>query len=291
MKPRFFTTLLCALLTYTAFSQNYMSLLDGTELQYCYREFSATYHANFTLSISDTINFPPLGNVKRTYFSPFSPIDSSRYLLENDFGRVWFYDENTFSGPALIYDFSLNEGDIVQVATGDHHFNGGFTSTVIEVVEIDIYVSPSGTSHKRLHIHHINGGVWYPYNTWIEGVGATSGGLLYAFSPSDPDIQLNEARKDSELIYEETQFGCVVAVEPAQQAGILLWHQNNTIHIERPNEQAADFFVYDITGRLLYTQKIGQYTNIDIDLPNGVYVGYFREDSGEQYSGKFLVTD
>jgi len=82
-----------------------------------------------------------------------------------------------------------------------------------------------------------------------------------------------------------------VSITPITQSNISLWHQNNTIHIERPNEQATTFFVYDMNGKLVHKQDIRQNISINIDLSHGVYVGLFRENSGEQYSGKFVVAD
>jgi len=290
MKPRFFTTLLCAFLTCSAFSQNYVSLLDGTELQYCISDFSSTYHSNYTLSIVDTVNFSDIGDVKKAYFSPYSPLDSSKYLLENDAGQVWFYDENNLSEPELVYDFSLNTGDTISVIAGDHHLQFDLYYTRIVITETDAYISPLGGVYKRLYIDHIDDDVLYSNNVWIEGIGADYGGLLYSLAPSDPGIRLNQARRAGQLIY-ESELDCLVAVESVEQAGISLWYQNNTIRIERPNEQAADFFVYDMNGKLIYTQEIRQNISININLPNGVYVGYFRENSGEQYSGKFVVAN
>jgi len=293
MNPRFFTTLFCTLFTCTAFSQIYSCILDGIELQYCNQEFQSTYSTNFSLSVTDVIDWNGVGYVKKAYFSPYTPVDSTKYLLENESGQVWFYDENNFSGPALIYDFTLNAGDTISVASGFFQFTEGFEYSRIEVTGTDMYISPSGTVHKRLYIRHIDGiaeGVWYENNVWIEGIGATSGGLLYSFAPSDPGIWLNKTWKAGELIY-ESELDCVVAVESVEQAGISLYYQNNTIRIERPNERPAMFFVYDMNGKLVDKQEVRQNTNISIDLPRGVYVGLIQEDSGEQYSGKFVVAN
>lgn len=290
MKSRIFTTFLCCLSFCFAFSQNYSSLLDGVDLQYCNNEFTNIYQTNFSLSITDTIDWDSIGYVKKAYFSPYSPNDSSRYLLENDFGQVWFFDENNLSAPGLIYDFSLNVGDTTSILSGDHHLQFDVYYSTVVITETDTYTSPSGSIHKRLYINHIDGYVVYGDNVWIEGIGAITGGLLYSLTPSDPHITLNEVRRTGELIY-DSEIECVVAVESIEQADISLWHQNNTIHIKRPNEQAAIFFVYDMNGKLVHTQEVRQNTSIGIDLPRGVYVGFFRENSGEEYSGKFVVAD
>jgi len=380
MKLRFFTTLLCFLFTYSAFSQIYHSILDETDFEYWNHEFEDIYCTDYYVSIAENLDWDVIGNVQKAFFSPYSSNDSSRYLLENSFGQVWYFHENNFSTPQLIYDFSLNEGDTTSVITGTH-FGSGYHSTRIVVTETDNYISPFGTTHKRLHIEHIDYDVWYPYNVWIEGIGAISGGLLYTLAPSDPHIELNKVWKAGELIYDQQKYCGVVdcnvytpnetsttentlnltwvgtletepmyfevdtrvagsawqtqnveantayitdmqentlyewrvrkfcngyysayseerqflndpmSVQSIEQVGISLWYNNNVIHIKRPNEQSTSFFVYDINGKLVHTQNIEQNTSININLPYGVYVGFFQENSGKQYSGKFVVAD
>ena len=384
MKPRFFTTLLCSLFICFSFSQeynissnkknfnadDYVPMLSGTNWQVFTFDFSITYCSAYTADSSFV--FPGMDNAYQLR-SIISPYESQYWLFEDvATQRVWFYRENSsMTAPELIYDFSLNVGDFVEVTSG----NSG-PSIPLMVTEVSYYNSPIGPL-KRLVLED------FPCRgqiVWIEGIGCTETIIYPYLAFCDPIPYVDKVWKNNELIYDigyecsdvctvsymteseirddyarlswarslaygwydvvrwrevsaqqwieevvdttvyeleninpntmyewqvakycgdpEPYYSAIrqfmtdpVSVTSTEEDNISLWHQNNIIRIERPHEQPADFFVYDMNGKLIYTQQIRQNTSIDIHLPNGVYVGYFREKSGEQYSGKFVVSD
>lgn len=384
MKPRFFTTLLCSFFICFSFSQdniyslneeslnedNYVPMLSGTNWQIFTFDFSITYCTAYTADSSYV--FPGMDNAYQ--IRSMSSSYPSKYWMFEDVAteRVWFYREDVgMTAPELIYDFSLNVGDFVQVTSGG---NGAPIS--LTVTEVSYYNSPIGPL-KRLVLED------FPCRgpiEWIEGIGCTETIFYPYLAFCDPIPYVDKVWKNNQLIY-DTGYECSdvcavsymseneirddyarlswgrslaygwydmirwrevgaqewveevvdnttyeltdlnpnamyewqiakycsepdlyysamrqfmtdpVSVTSIQEGNVSLWHQNNTIRIERSNEQPADFFVYDMNGKLIYTQEIRQNTSIDINLPNGIYVGYFREKSGEQYSGKFVVAD
>ncbi|HET8963246.1 MAG TPA: T9SS type A sorting domain-containing protein, partial [Chitinophagales bacterium] len=66
---------------------------------------------------------------------------------------------------------------------------------------------------------------------------------------------------------------------------------NKNIYIQLKEYNDAEYFIYDISGRLVYNAKIKNPTTIcNIELP-GVYLINIKTAEGKQFSKKLVVAE
>lgn len=149
-------TLLLFLLAGTAslHGQDYVPLLDTNKVWNIFEDYFTwgnTYPHYLARCETDTTRFI----VKKKFTEQV--IAELGYLREDTVTKKVYYTNINEGNEVLLYDFSLEEGDILQG---------------MEVIKVDSIKLLDGTYRKRIVFHNY-------YNTWIEGIGNLLGGLLW----------------------------------------------------------------------------------------------------------------
>lgn len=199
----------------------------------------------------------------------------------------------------LLYDFSVNKGDTVEVLVGGFAYEGTLKYVVKDVFYETI--QPSGESRKHIHLDPIK--VESPYYldeilnrsiTWIEGIGNT----YYEFIPTNLMSigfgKLMCATEGDELIY-STELGrkyeCYVdtvidrtALDMIDCVNIHLVVKEDMLRVES-NDGINHIAIYDPQGKqILQSPK----SSVDISsLSSGLYLVNIRTDKG-LWSDKFV---
>ncbi len=157
------------------------------------------------------------------------------------YGGHYMYD-------ALVYDFSLNEGDQVTV-------NTEFTLTVDSVDHVEI----GSELRKRLFMCHspeFNFG-----EIWIEGIGSNAG-VLYSGTYGYPDFdnKLLCVKKNDTLLYQNPLYNSCYIISDIEENSLnskkVMVYPNpasNKLNIEVDNFIKAELL--DVNGKLIKTEN------------------------------------
>lgn len=176
----------------------------------------------------------------------------------------------------LLYDFSLNEGDSVQVRNPITPFpsNGGYF--VLDSIRNKNLAN--GNAHRHFYLSPTASNTISTENiVWIEGVGSLS--MINA--PSGvADIngtgKLSCMFKDNELVYQDLDSisACVQTLSnnsfenTPKKTPYWYYNKDNGLYYLANAADVKHIEVYDVSGRLVLSQKISHHSDIiEIDLP------------------------
>ncbi len=183
------------------------------------------------------------------------------YMREDTVSRKVYYRSIYDDESTLLYDFSLEEGDTVQL-----YGDPGQKYTVLQVDSIELL---NGDFRKRwvfsLQFYHTNA-------VWIEGIGNTT---IYLLNPGDLDGSTIETvtlccYENEELVYmNDTYNTCYldwVNVSETNIETIKVYPNPARDHITISAEAGAKLKVhmYNIQGRLILKQQIENHETFDI---------------------------
>lgn len=82
-----------------------------------------------------------------------------------------------------------------------------------------------------------------------------------------------------------------VSVNNAESLNAVVYSFNKNIYIQLKEYNDAEYFIYDISGRMVYNEKIKNATTIcNIELP-GLYLINIKTAEGKQFSKKLVVAE
>jgi hypothetical protein len=126
-------------------------------------------------------------------------------IREDTINKQVFYKYGEIEG--LIYDFSLEVGDTVQV--DNQYFNYHVVSLVVDSIDM---VDVNGIIRKRFFLFGIQNPMmdpYYPDEIWIEGIGSNFG-IMYSgagvFGWGGGTVKLLCASQNDNTIYMDTLF-------------------------------------------------------------------------------------
>lgn len=213
------------------------------------------------------------------------------YLREDTLSRRVYYRSIWDDESALLYDFSLEEGDTIQL-----YGDPGHKYTVLQVDSVELL---NGDVRKRW-IFSLE--FYYTNAVWIEGIGNTT---IYLLNSGDLDYCTVETvtlcvHENEELVYMNDTFDTCyldwvnvsetdiesIKVYPNPTKGQITFsipnvssHKNPTLHIINSFGQ---------TVKVLCIQE--KQTQIDITgLPAGSYFYWFYDGKHQLYAGKIVL--
>mgnify|MGYP006284491749 CR=1 FL=1 len=188
------------------------------------------------------------------------------YLTEDTITRKVFYTDMYGGEEMLLYDFNLVAGDSF------------YYSWVIEVDSIQLL---DGTYRKRIVFDD-------GYNSWIEGIGNSWGGLLWL----EWDIKQNLPAyaillchyENDTLLYFDDRYGTCNYNYTQNNAETLEksitpiiypnpFSQKLSILLERVNGQRIDLIIKTLDGRQVFNATLNSENSLDLSfLSKGIYL-------------------
>ena len=267
--------------------QEYVPLIDTSRIWNVAELFPHGGGAlNYEYLFGDTVT---IGNT--LYFEVKVNSEVFGYMREDTLSRRVYYRSIWDDESALLYDFSLEEGDTIQL-----YGDPGHKYTVLQVDSVELL---NGDVRKRwifsLEFYHTNA-------VWIEGIGNTTICLL---NSGDLDYCTVETvtlcvHENEELVYMNDTFDTCyldwVNVSETDSETIRVFpnpatgqtslsipnvssHKNPTLHI---------FNSYGQTVKVISIQE--KQTQIDLtDLPADIYIYRFTEGRDQLKTGKIIL--
>ena len=216
--------------------------------------------SNYEYFFGDTISIDEALYVKVKSRFP-DKTDLHGYMREDTASKKVYYRSIYDDESTLLYDFSLEEGDTVQL-----YGDPGQKYTVLQVDSIELL---NGDFRKRwvfsIQFYHTNA-------VWIEGIGNTT---IYLLNSGDLDGSTIETvtlccYENEELVYmNDTYNTCYldwVNVSETNIETIKVYPNPARDHITISAESGAKLKVhmYNILGRLILKQQIENHESIDI---------------------------
>ena len=215
------------------------------------------------------------------------------------------YNEEIEETESLLYDFSLNLGDTIEVANFDEADRAGYIQYVkyVRVESIGIYKFDGSHSYVTLYdtdsIFSLNNGEQRKrillngiheslQQSWIEGIGSSDGPFVHAhFSGLEyMPKRLLCYNENEECLYKQSSFDydedddCFTNYYPdnvvENNDNDIMIYPNPTddfINIENPSGSEYSIDIYNDKGQKLISQSSSGISNINIsDLPCGLYI-------------------
>ena len=215
------------------------------------------------------------------------------------------YNEEIEETESLLYDFSLNLGDTIEVANFDEADRAGYIQYVkyVRVESIGIYKFDgshsyvtlydtdsifclnNGEQRKRILLNGIHESL---QQSWIEGIGSSDGPFVHAhFSGLEyMPKRLLCFNENDECLYKQSSFDydedddCFTNYYPdnvvENNENDIMIYPNPTddfINIENPSGSEYSIDIYNDKGQKLISQSSSGISNINIsDLPCGLYI-------------------
>lgn len=213
--------------------------------------------------------------------------------LREDAKRIYFYNNITAS-ETLLFDFNLQPGDTVH--------QGTFNFIVRNIDSVNI----SGTYHKRFHFRTYEGAAW-AFGSWIEGIGNSDVGGLLESVLSQPTCDCGSNiicfKQEGTWLYHNSNYASLDCVPDAlsigdmEMRGITVTLSPNPVTGASILKITTDhmltrFSIYNMTGALVYTQKISNGNTVSIhkeNYANGIYWYRVQDNKGHTTVGKFVV--
>jgi hypothetical protein len=283
----------------TVWSEHFKAPVSTSLTSYYYRNILAnkdttigakTYHQLF-YSHSDTV------------YSENSSAVYNGGIRES--GQQVFYLPKDSANEYLLYDFSLQVGDMIKYdySAFSHQMGLGPMDSLF-VSSIDSVLILDGSYRKRINFS-FRCTPPYPltWTYWIEGVGNNMGLLcpIAALPTNGLKYLLGCLKQNNEIIYYDNLFdNCY----PVNQS-VLEYSKQNEILIspnpvldyckiqwENGNVQFDRILISDVYGRIVFSKKIDQNNDIIIDCRNfgqGMYLVNIVDRIGSQLTSKLLI--
>jgi len=199
-------------------------------------------------------------------------IDELGYLREDTVARKVYYTDLTGDNEILLYDFSLDVGDIFQGMLWP-----------LEVLEVDSIQLHDGTLRKRIKLY----GEIPQY--WIEGIGNTWGGLIWTdWNPTafHESAHLLCYFENDSILYRNELFSydcdyCYISVntETTGNSPIPKFYPNpftQKVSIAMDNllhGETLELEIKTLEGRTVYRETISSNTTLNLSfLYKGIYL-------------------
>jgi hypothetical protein len=288
------TLLLLILITFSLKSQEYYSLL---EINKSWNVLSVQYIPGdpYYDTTYSTISYKLMGDTLINSLSYFKLYKSEEefpenwtidaFLREDDQKKIWMLKEIN-EEEYLLYDFDIQQGDVIEV---------GYYDPVSLTVDSITVVEVGGTDRLKY---------WFSYDdyykeTWITGIGSSKGII---FSGSTFIVGgwywLLCASQQEEVYYSNPNYeSCylVTSIESLTNPSLLTYPNpaENIIRFEMPeSQQNSIVFISDIQGRNIAELFIDShldhfYWNCK-NVKSGIYF-YRTEINDHIYQGKILI--
>ena len=259
-------------------SQDYIPLLDNQnewQLLYCYGEDCAkdSYYTD-----GDTISNGKTYKILDGYH-----FISRTFWLRENVAEKKVYLKTSFDAPdqeTLLYDFSLEEGDSIQMLNPITPFPEDLGYFKLDSIRMKprlenensrfFYFSPTESNEDGFGFLPI----------WVEGVGSLS---LINAPGGNPDYygvgQVSCFWKNSTLFYHDDEFesNCqsVLNIKEIMKSKIQFAVNQQKIGVLTSAEKVNRLAIYDLNGKLLKTLKSNGKSRIEInlsDLMKGIYI-------------------
>jgi len=271
--------------TASTWQMYWLSMVSSDDETFAHRLLS---EVNF----NDTLYFPV---EKFSYCGDAIILDIEFYLRE-DSGK-WYqrYNQNDFE--KLLFDFTLNVGDVVSL----HSWDGTYGVQTLQVISIDAVTMYDGSIRNQWTLQYSENSDLAGYTEiWIEGMGNQSTGLIHSLSLTCIDLNtvLHCFLELEERLYPAYEFpegvDCCTPVgltETLASAEIILSPNPATSEL---NIQCAasiqSIKVSDLTGRIVFSsQPYNSSTKICIEsLSTGCYLLSVASENGTIETLKFI---
>ena len=258
------------LITVTNYGQDFAPV--GATWHYSYTETSPPFNQSYILieSVKDTIILGK--NAKKLSQTHYQSSSNSIFLgyefIYSDSNKVYLYKYNKFN---LLYDFNAVQGDTIFVIEPLFMNCGGNGDTLIPfLVDSVKLINISGFQKKIQFVTNLEIG-WNFGGKFIESIGSN-----YFLFPTDcvapPHIDSLRCYNDSLLSYQLVNDCEEIITSIKENTNIFHQYEfQNTIYntLNLPDIK-GDIFIYDIQGKLLFSEKIKP--TIPINLKNGIYI-------------------
>ena len=271
--------------------QKYVTLIDTTRtwnVAELYPHGGGALNYEYLFGDTVTIENTLYVEVKAKWFDTSEVFG---YMREDTLSRRVYYRPTIHSNESLLYDFSLEEGDTIQL-----YGDPGHKYTVLQVDSVELL---NGDVRKRW-IFSLE--FYYTNAVWIEGIGNTT---IYLLNSGDSDGSTITTvtlccYENDELVYMNDTFDTCyldwvnvsetdidsIKVYPNPTKGQIKFsipnvssHKNPTLHIINSFGQ---------TVKVVSIQE--KQTQIDITgLPAGSYFYWFYDGKHQLYAGKIFL--
>ncbi len=224
-------------------------------------------------------------------------INSNDWIRE-DSSKVYIYTNNTFSaeysdyytGEYLLFDFSLSTDDSVYLYREDYIDGDWIHGGKFYIIDVDS-VKIEGINCKKIYLsQERNGNIDFDvYETWIEGVGSSTGFLESASYMSECGREMLCVKQGDIVLYSsDYSANCYLdyGLSNIDKLDIRIYPTlaKDLITIES-NAYPINISIINLNGNLLKNIQIYNSDNIDISvLPSGLYTIVINN----LYSTKFI---
>lgn len=182
----------------------------------------------------------------------------------------------------LLYDFDLEEGDVVPAPYKEPE--------IVVVTEVDTVETAFGP-RKRIIM---------PGDTWIEGIGSIERYVECPLSPVplyDLGIRFNYQKQGAEIVYKTDGFWfkenecetSLFPILPAAQDIRISQPAQGVLCITTDAEEAFDVDIYDLSGQQLLSLQGTSGQHLDVSaLPDGMYIAVLHFADGTRHSEKVV---
>lgn len=264
------------------YSQDYYPLVEEDK---SWNVMAVAFYPPFDTTFS-TITYKFLGDTiinTETYKKLYSSNEENptnwnlwRFMREDTNKRVWL-KKNAEADECLMYDFSISEGDSIQV---------GYGEPVYLYVDSITYVTVNGTLRPK---HWMSCKVMPDYReTWIEGIGSNKGivnsGSAFVVGGWSWLLCMSEGE---ELIYMNPNYNsCYLVTDIREKNNALIQVYPNPAKNKLKIENIENFRIESISIINLTGQKIKQFepkkTHLDISgITSGIYFLKITFEKGE----------
>lgn len=209
------------------------------------------------------------------------------YIREDTIQKTVYFKKGEFSDEKLLYDFSIGEGDQIELPD--------FTSHSYTVEKVDSIMLLDGKKRKRITLVP---GYQFGNIIWIEGIGNITGYLVDPVSTGLGTIEkyLLCAYESDALIYQEEflDFNTCVLFSTNNEE---FMHKEEAFLFPNPSKDyfrisgiAGNTYMLQIihpTGKIILEQKVSAGENVDVsNLKQGIYIVRISDNENNLKSHK-----
>jgi hypothetical protein len=221
-------------------------------------------------------------------------------LIREDNQKVYYIPENS-TNEFLLYDFSLAQGNTVELTTSYYYVEDTFTFYVNQVDFVEI----NGINLKRMQLTDVPPYNNYVYDTWIESIGSLNGFFNRGIRPTGGSSNLLCYSKNNEIFYQNPLFAecyydnndldylkeILSSVSEIENNDFSIYpNPVSDILVLSSSETVSDMEIFNSSGQKVYFEQLKNNQNeiVVSFLTKGLYVLKIHKMNGQTLFYKFV---
>lgn len=244
------------------------------------------------VSFNDTLYYP----VEKFSYCGDAIIPEIEFYLREDSGK-WYQRYNQEDFEKLLFDFTLGVGNEVSL----HSWDGTYGVQNLQVISIDEVAMYDGSQRNQWTLQYAENSDLAGYTeTWIEGIGNQSTGLIHSLSLTCIDLNttLHCFLEQDDRLFPNYEFpngiDCCTPVDISEIFDVgepRLWPNPATSELNiQSSIPISSIAIFDLTGHIVHTTQSNT-TSVKVNiesLSTGFYFLSATNQTGNIETLKFL---